>query len=105
MKNEPYAHTCPPLREYEGARTGFELWQPPERGLKKPKNGKPFQERARAAAVAPEPANLTRLTSQQRCGRGGILSLFIYGGFRRAGWLVRGVYRKLLCNQTKVKNR
>ena len=76
----PNAPTCPPLQGNTEASKGFELWPPPVLGRQKPKNGKPFQERARAAAVAPEPAILTGIRNQQRSGRGGILSLFIYGG-------------------------
>ena len=45
MQYFPNAPTCPPLQGYERTSTGFALWLSLERGLKKPKNGKPCQER------------------------------------------------------------
>ena len=79
MQYFPNAPTCPPLQVYEWASTGFELWPPHERGLRNQRTESQAKN-ARDAAVAPEPANLTRLSNQRMSGRGGILSLFIYGG-------------------------
>ena len=79
----PYAPTCPPLQGYEGARTGYELWQPPERGLKKPKNGKPFQERpSRCRCPRARQPNTIKKPTKKRA-RGHTLLFFFMGGYNK----------------------
>ena len=75
----PYAPTCPPLQGYEGARTGIELWQPPERGQKKPKNGKPFQERpSRCRCPRARQPNTINLPTKVRA-RGHTFLIYLWG--------------------------
>ena len=79
MQYFPYAPTCPPLQGYEGARTGFELWQPPERGQKKPKNGKPCQERpSRSRCPRARQPNTINLPTKVRA-RGHTFLIYLWG--------------------------
>ena len=89
----PYAPTCPPLRGYERTSTGFALWLSLERGLKVTKNGKPCQERpSRCRCPRARQPNTIKQPTNERA-RGHTFLIYLWGGFRWAGWFVRGVFR------------
>lgn len=105
MQYFPYAPTCPPLQGYERTSTGFALWMSLERGQKKPKNGKPCQERpSRSRCPRARHTNWNKKPTKKRA-RGHTFLIYLWGGFicafgfvrgvfRWAGWLVRGIFRR-----------
>ena len=80
MQYLPNAPTCPPLRGYEGTSTGFALWLSPERGQKKPKNGKPCQERpSRCRCPRARQPNTIKQPTNERA-RGHTFLIYLWGG-------------------------
>ena len=78
----PYAPTCPPLQGYERTSTGFALWMSLERGLKKPKNGKPCQERpSRSRCPRARQPNTIKQPTNERA-RGHTFLIYLWGGYR-----------------------
>ena len=80
MQYLPNAPTCPPLQGYERTSTGFALWLSLERGLKKPKNGKPCQERpSRSRCPRARQPNTINLPTKVRA-RGHTFLIYLWGG-------------------------
>ena len=76
----PNAPTCPPLQGYERTSTGFALRLSLERGLKKPKNGKPCQERpSRSRCPRARQPNMIKQPTNERA-RGHTFFIYLWGG-------------------------